>query len=145
VRAIRSGQIRSINQHQLVLFYPHTNFTVRAADRVESDQVRSDQSINISSFYSTHILIPRCERLIEPTHILISRCERLIESGKVRSDQSINISSFYPTHILIPRCERLVGSGQVRSGQINQSTSARFTHINECVISELDILNKCNY
>jgi hypothetical protein len=78
--------------------------------------VRSDQSINISSFYFIHILISRCER-------------------SIRSDQSININSFYSTHILVSRCER--------SGEINQSTSTRFTHINECVISELNILSKC--
>jgi hypothetical protein len=83
-RLVRSDhcQVRSINQHQLVLLYSYTNFTMRTTCQIRSDQIWSDQSINVSLFYSIHILIPRCERLIR--------------------------------------------SGQIRSDQINQSTSARF-------------------
>jgi hypothetical protein len=62
-RLVSSGQVRSINQNQLVLFYSHTNFTVRAVDQLRSGQ------INISSFYSTHILIPRCERLVRSDQV----------------------------------------------------------------------------
>ncbi len=61
------------NQHQLVLSYPHTNSTMRAAG-----QVRSAQSINISSFYPTHILIPRCERQVRSAQLNQSTSARFI-------------------------------------------------------------------
>jgi hypothetical protein len=85
---------------QIYFFNISLSATSRCLQHLVACNISLLQSINISSFYSTHILISRCERL-------------------VRSDQSINISSFHPTHILIPRCERLCErSDQIRS--INQ-------------------------